>query len=319
MEAEEIALCMLVKNEEGLLAPLLDTLSSYVGEIIIVDTGSEDGTVVEAAQYADIVCYYPLTSDFSAARNYAQSLSRSPWILVFAADEQPTQALLNWLSEYTPKDGVKGVCFRAENYLGGKLRKDKLAYEWHVRLYRREYKWGGTLHEHVHIPNAGQDSPVLHCPPEESVLYLHHKSMERQRRQNALYKTMKEDTAIRLNIGCGAQKIRGWVNIDRADVPPGVVDKVCDVTKGLPHAALSIDSIWARHIDYDNVSYILGDWCRVLKIGGDITIKTSDFDDDWLQAQLEKGGCGSIKWLPDVNSSVTVQATKVRHVRCQEG
>ena len=46
-----ISLCMIVKNEEGVLARCLDSLASVVDEIIIVDTGSSDSTKEIALRY----------------------------------------------------------------------------------------------------------------------------------------------------------------------------------------------------------------------------------------------------------------------------
>ncbi len=39
-----ISLCMIVKNEEPVLARCLDSVASMMDEIIIVDTGSTDRT-----------------------------------------------------------------------------------------------------------------------------------------------------------------------------------------------------------------------------------------------------------------------------------
>ena len=39
-----ISLCMIVRNEEAVLARCLDSVSKAVDEIILVDTGSEDRT-----------------------------------------------------------------------------------------------------------------------------------------------------------------------------------------------------------------------------------------------------------------------------------
>ena len=39
-----VSLCMIVKNEERILARCLDSIADLVDEIIIVDTGSTDAT-----------------------------------------------------------------------------------------------------------------------------------------------------------------------------------------------------------------------------------------------------------------------------------
>ena len=40
----QISLCMIVKNEEAVLARCLDSIKDLMDEIIIVDTGSTDRT-----------------------------------------------------------------------------------------------------------------------------------------------------------------------------------------------------------------------------------------------------------------------------------
>lgn len=49
----EISLCMIVKNEEKILARCLDSVADLVDEIVIVDTGSTDATKKIAANYTD--------------------------------------------------------------------------------------------------------------------------------------------------------------------------------------------------------------------------------------------------------------------------
>ena len=49
----QISLCMIVKNEEAVLARCLDSIKDLMDEIIIVDTGSADRTKEIAAGYTD--------------------------------------------------------------------------------------------------------------------------------------------------------------------------------------------------------------------------------------------------------------------------
>ena len=50
-----VSLCMIVKNEEDVLARCLDSVKDLVDEIIIVDTGSKDRTKEIAHTYTDNV------------------------------------------------------------------------------------------------------------------------------------------------------------------------------------------------------------------------------------------------------------------------
>jgi len=83
---------------------------------------------------------------------------------------------------------------------------------------------------------------------------------------------------MRLNLGCGNDKRKGYINIDiRAEVNP---DLLHDLTQKLPYPDNSIDEIIAKdvveHFSHHQVELILKDWYRVLKPNGNIYIQTPD-------------------------------------------
>lgn len=82
-----ISLCMIVKNEEKVLARCLDSVKDKVDEIIIVDTGSTDLTLDIARKYTHNIFYFEWIDDFSAARNESLKHASSEYILVLDADE----------------------------------------------------------------------------------------------------------------------------------------------------------------------------------------------------------------------------------------
>lgn len=59
-----ISLCMIVKDEEKVLARCLDSVKDAVDEIIIVDTGSRDGTKEVAGGYTGYIYDFPWQDDF---------------------------------------------------------------------------------------------------------------------------------------------------------------------------------------------------------------------------------------------------------------
>ncbi|GAB4380506.1 MAG: hypothetical protein Kow0042_30640 [Calditrichia bacterium] len=83
-----ISLCMIVKNEEKFLAGCLESVRDVVGEMVVVDTGSTDGTVEIAQRYSAKVFHYEWKDDFAAARNFALRHCSQPWILFLDADER---------------------------------------------------------------------------------------------------------------------------------------------------------------------------------------------------------------------------------------
>lgn len=83
-----ISCCMIVKNEEAFLKQCLESVKDYVDEIVIVDTGSTDGTVEIAKRYTDRVYFHPWEGSFSKARNQAMAYAACDWILTIDADEE---------------------------------------------------------------------------------------------------------------------------------------------------------------------------------------------------------------------------------------
>lgn len=83
---------MIVKNEEKELSTCLESVSGLVDEIIIVDTGSTDGTVEIAQCFKARVVKIEWPGDFALARNMSITMAVSDWILVLDADEYLDQA-----------------------------------------------------------------------------------------------------------------------------------------------------------------------------------------------------------------------------------
>ncbi|MES2886760.1 MAG: glycosyltransferase family 2 protein [Pseudomonadota bacterium] len=86
-----IALVMIARNEARCIERALRSAQPWVDEMIVLDTGSTDGTPELASACGARVGHFTWVDDFSAARNAALALTEAPWRLVVDADE--------WLSE----------------------------------------------------------------------------------------------------------------------------------------------------------------------------------------------------------------------------
>ena len=72
-----ISLCMIVKNEADTLPRCLESVKGVVDEIVIVDTGSNDGTAAIASQYTDKVFSLSLIHIWSSYSTADPSISRN--------------------------------------------------------------------------------------------------------------------------------------------------------------------------------------------------------------------------------------------------
>ena len=82
-----ISLCMIVRNEQPVLARCLESIKAAADEIIIVDTGSADSTKEIAGKYTDKIFDFEWIDDFSAARNFAFSKATMDYQMWLDADD----------------------------------------------------------------------------------------------------------------------------------------------------------------------------------------------------------------------------------------
>ena len=182
------SLHLLVKNEIALLPRLLEYVSPWVDEIIVVDTGSTDGTLEVARRFADRVFQIHLDHNFSVARNFGLSKVKTEWVFHLDADEWPTEILLEWLARFVndrKSTQYEGVDVRRHNTVGGEPIGDR-TFEYHTRFFRRMHRFEGCVHEKINV----SDNWVERAP--RMAMIEHFKSAARQERQNEFYEEWRD-------------------------------------------------------------------------------------------------------------------------------
>jgi glycosyltransferase involved in cell wall biosynthesis len=81
-----ISVCLIVRNEALLLRRCLSSVRPLAREIVVVDTGSSDGTLAIARDFGARVIEISWTS-YANARNRSIGAATCPWILVMDGDE----------------------------------------------------------------------------------------------------------------------------------------------------------------------------------------------------------------------------------------
>lgn len=83
-----ISTCLIVRDEEARIPGLLDNVSRFSDEIIVVDTGSKDKTIQLLSEHPKVrLFHFDWCDDFAKARNYSIDQATSEWVLVLDADE----------------------------------------------------------------------------------------------------------------------------------------------------------------------------------------------------------------------------------------
>lgn len=82
-----LSFCIITKNECDMLRKCLTSLKSFDAEIVVVDTGSTDGTIEMAREFTDSIYEFEWVDDFAKARNYSISKAKNDLVLIIDSDE----------------------------------------------------------------------------------------------------------------------------------------------------------------------------------------------------------------------------------------
>lgn len=164
-----ISLCMIVKNEEAVLARCLDSVADLVDEIVIVDTGSTDKTKEIAAHYTKHIYDFQWIDDFSAARNFAFSKATKDYIYSADADEvidAENRERFRILKEsMLPEIEIVQMMYGNQLQHGTVYNFDK---EYRPKLFKRQrsFVWEEAIHEQVRLQPIVYDSDIVitHMP-----------------------------------------------------------------------------------------------------------------------------------------------------------
>ncbi len=169
-----ISACVIVKNEEANLPRWLDCMKRIADELIVVDTGSADGTVAIAAAAGAHVEHFSWCNDFAAAKNFALSHAAGEWIVFLDADEffpsEQCQQVRQILKRYLSDSRVVALAFRLIN-IDRETGQDQGTSMQAIRCFRnREWlRYQGAVHEQLSdLEGKGRQQP---CYVENIIIY----------------------------------------------------------------------------------------------------------------------------------------------------
>ena len=143
----QLALIVIARDEAQTLARCLASARPFVGEMIVLDTGSSDDTARIATEGGARVATFAWCDDYAAARNAALALSGAEWNLVLDADEwidagQDAAGLLEHACAADSAIGVLPVGMEFE--LAGRTVTST---RWRERLLPAAVRYAGAVDE----------------------------------------------------------------------------------------------------------------------------------------------------------------------------
>jgi glycosyltransferase involved in cell wall biosynthesis len=150
---QPISAALIVFNEERNVEEALKSIS-WADEIVVVDSGSTDGTLAICRKYTDRIFHRDWTG-YADQKNFAVKNVRNDWVFSLDADERPSPELCSEIQALA-RQGFSKAGFRIPRvafFLGRWIRHG----DWHpdcqLRLFNRKHgRWeGGRVHESVKL------------------------------------------------------------------------------------------------------------------------------------------------------------------------
>ncbi len=106
MERRKLSCFVIAFNEADRIRDCLEPLAGWVDELIVLDSGSSDGTTEIAREYTDSV-HVTDWPGFGAQRNRALDLCSHDWVLNVDADERMTDELKREIDELLGEEDLR--------------------------------------------------------------------------------------------------------------------------------------------------------------------------------------------------------------------
>lgn len=196
-----ISICTIIKNEQkhidNFLSAIMKALGNYPYEIILVDTGSTDDTLVLAEKYIGKcltqIHHFDWVGDFSQARNYALSQAQYPYILTLDCDEYVSSFDVTSIDRFVKQCPNSLGVISINNHISVD-GKDSIVSDTVTRFFNKsKFRYEGIIHEQLmpyDVPRVALPITIEHYGYQGTPEEIKAKAM----RNNALLFDMLKET-----------------------------------------------------------------------------------------------------------------------------
>lgn len=209
-----LGLAMICQNEAVHIAPSIAQFFTVVDDIVVVDGGSKDDSVLWAERMGARVFHRPFDHDFSDQKNYALEQLETDWIYLHDPDERLEPTLIEIIPHLIdteegqqflmaggilPSSSELHDCFgiARRNYIDGVQTEVYPDYQY--RLFKKGCQFERPVHEELvgweKRTEIDYDYATLEKPSRFNI--LHYKSSSRQELQDKHYAEIKRRSNLK--------------------------------------------------------------------------------------------------------------------------
>lgn len=195
-----ISVIILTKNEESRIKVCLESIK-WADEIIVIDSGSSDGTLEIAKKYTSKIIS-TADDDFSIRRNKGMEEASGEWVIYVDSDERMLYPLKTEIESLIKNTDKSAFAISRKNIIFGK-RVDYGVYkkDWMIKLFRKSdfETWVGRVHEYAKFKGKLGYT-------KNSLLHLTHRDLD----QIVLKSLVWSRIDAKLRLESGHPKMSGW-------------------------------------------------------------------------------------------------------------
>jgi hypothetical protein len=218
---------IITKNAASTLGACLDSVA-FADEILVVDSGSSDGTPALAKAHGARVLEHAWLG-FGAQKQLAVEAAAHDWVLCVDADERVSPALRGAIARELAAPGARVYAVaRCNRFLGRWLRHGEGYPDWSVRLFHRKHaRWSDdAVHEKVVTGESVRTlaGDLMHDSAETLEKYLDKQNRYTSLQAEHLRATGRRATVLHLALAPALRFVKFYViRLGFLDGAPGLV------------------------------------------------------------------------------------------------
>ena len=186
-----LTVAVITLDAESQLGPLLESVG-FADEVLVVDSGSRDGTVALAERHGARVIHQDWLG-FGRQKQFAVDGARHDWVLCLDADERVTPALAAGLAAALAAPRYKAYRMARRNrFLGRWLSHGEAYPDWSLRLFHRAHAGWSSDEVHETVLTTAEvgrlEGDLLHESAEDVATYLAKQNRYTSLHAEALYR-----------------------------------------------------------------------------------------------------------------------------------